>query len=342
MLQKKTILEIKNVYTANAFQTPAGFFVGAGSETDPVVRLYDLDSGKAEEVHDGPGGMMSFIPVPGSADTCVTIMGLFPPFIGFEAGLFLHRKSNRGWETVKAMELPFAHRCEFISHGGDPYLVAATVSKLKENPADWSRPGEVHVISLKENPLPPWNSTVVDKEVFRNHGMIKTVLQGTETLFFSGEQGIFSVTPGEDGRWEITSVFNREVSEMTFMDLDGDGKQELITIEPFHGEQLNIYKKTEQGWDLRFGDSLSFGHGLSSGLYNGIPVIVTGNRSDSLALEIFTVDDLNKGAVKRQVIEADAGPTQTQVFTFGGVDYILSANQRKHEVALYSGSLDPA
>jgi hypothetical protein len=37
------------------------------------------------------------------------------------------------------------------------------------------------------------------------------------------------------------------------------------------------------------------------------------------------------------VVEHDAGPTQTQVFRMDGKDYILSANQRKHEVALYSG-----
>ena len=93
------------------------------------------------------------------------------------------------------------------------------------------------------------------------------------------------------------------------------------------------------GWDLKFSDSLSFGHGLSSGIFNGTPVIVIGNRSDSFSLEIFTVDNLDKGAVKREVIEKNTGPTQTQVFSIGNSDYILSANQRKNEVALYSGIL---
>jgi hypothetical protein len=53
-------------------------------------------------------------------------------------------------------------------------------------------------------------------------------------------------------------------------------------------------------------------------------------------LECFTVSNINKGAVKKVVIEEGAGPTQTQVFSFGGKDYILSANQKKNEVALYS------
>jgi hypothetical protein len=148
------------------------------------------------------------------------------------------------------------------------------------------------------------------------------------------------LTPGKGDHWKIESLFNKEVSEMAFADLDGDGNNELITVEPFHGNTLNIYKKQNNGWDQRFSDTLSFGHGLSSGLFGGKPVVVAGNRSDSLSLEIFTINNLAKGAVKREVIEEDAGPTQTQVFAIGNRDYILSANQRKNEVALYSGVLN--
>ena len=49
---------------------------------------------------------------------------------------------------------------------------------------------------------------------------------------------------------------------------------EMITIEPFHGNTLNIYKRTGDQWEQRYSDSLSFGHGLSSGVFNGKPVIV--------------------------------------------------------------------
>lgn len=123
---------------------------------------------------------------------------------------------------------------------------------------------------------------------------------------------------------------------MTYIDLDGDGTNELVTIEPFHGDTLNIYKRKGSAWELRFSDALSFGHGLSSGRFNGKPLIVVGNRSESFALESFTVDNLSKGIVNREVIEENTGPTQTQVFSRGPVDFIMSANQRKHEVALYS------
>ena len=337
MFQKQTILQIKNVYTANAFQTSTGFYIGAGSETEPVVQLYNLASGIAEKVDNCPGGLMSFIPVPGQAGMYVTIMGLFPPFIGKEAGLYLHRETDSGWNTVKAMDLPFAHRCEFIKHKQEHYLVAATVSKWKANPADWSRPGELHLITMGDHLKSPWKSVIIDSGITRNHGMTRTTIGGMETICISGEQGIFYIVPGENDQWVVKSLFDKEVSEMTFIDLDGDGSNEMVTIEPFHGNTLNIYKRKENNWELKFSHALSFGHGLSSGMFNGIPVIVAGNRRDSFSLEIFTVDNLSKGAVKMQVIDENAGPTQTQVFSYNSVDYILSANQRKNEVTLYTG-----
>ncbi len=94
MISKQVILDIKNVYTANAFLKGGRTFVGAGSETEPVVKLYDLASGNIESMKDCPGGMMSLIPVPGHPESLVSVMGLFPPFLGKEAGLFLHQKKD--------------------------------------------------------------------------------------------------------------------------------------------------------------------------------------------------------------------------------------------------------
>ena len=62
---------------------------------------------------------------------------------------------------------------------------------------------------------------------------------------------------------------------------------------------------------------------------------MVGNRRGSLTLDMFTVADFEKGEFVRNIIEEEAGPTQTLVFNFNGTDYILSANQLKNEVAIY-------
>jgi hypothetical protein len=339
MLKKETILKIKNIYTANAFHINGNNYVGAGSETDPEVKLYDIDSSREERIPDCPGGMMSFLPVPDGKGKFVSIMGLFPPFIGGEAGLFFHRFSSGVWSTIKAMELPFAHRCEFIRKKRDHFLIAATVSSYKENPSDWANPGELHVIDISRQEGFPWRSEVLDQKLFRNHGMTKTILDGEEVVCVSGAEGIFSIHKKEND-WQLDLLFPHEASEMSFIDLDGDGIDELVTIEPFHGNTLCMYKKIENEWRLLFSDTLSFGHGLSAGMFQGKPRVAVGNRSGSLSLEIFSIDDLSKGNVIKSVIESMTGPTQTQFFSAANVDYILSANQRKNEVAIYSGKME--
>jgi hypothetical protein len=336
MYKKKVILEIEAIYTANAFSVGSEYFVGAGSETKPEVYLYNILKETASLVTGSPGGVMTFVPVPNHPDQFVSIMGLFPPFIGSEAGLFLHQLINGEWHTRRVLHLPFAHRCEILIRDGKSYLFAATVSKYKENPQDWSHPGELHLVALDEQEGTIWESRIIHAGVTRNHGMIRTRVNGLETICVSGQEGIFYLekAPGKD--WVLRPMFEMEVSEMTFLDLDGDGQDELVTIEPFHGETLNVYKNTGSEWELCLSDSLSFGHGLSSGFYQQKQIIVVGNRSGSLALESFHIKDLRKGKYVKTVIEEDAGPTQTQVFSVGEVDYILSANQRKNEVALYS------
>lgn len=342
MLRKQVIFKIKNVYTANAFVDGSRWLVGAGSETEPVVQLYDLASGKVEHLDSCPGGMMSLVPVPGRPGNLVSVMGLFPPFIGKDAGLFLHQKREDRWISSRALDLPFAHRCEFLPSLGKNILIAASVSKFKENPGDWSKPGELYALSLEGDPSGPWKADVIDSSLFRNHGMGRYMVDGHECLCVSGEQGIFSIELSPGGIPELKSLFEKEVSEMTFIDMDGDGQSELICIEPFHGNVLNIYKRVRGAWKLKFTAPLSFGHGLSSGFFNGDPVVIVGNRRGSANLEMFTVSNIDKGIVKLTVIEEDAGPTQTQVFSFGKRDYILSANQKMNEVALYSASLSKA
>lgn len=340
MIKKETILNIKNVYTATAFEVEGDSFVTAGSETESLVQRFRLSSREVEELPDCPGGMMSFVPVPGSPHRFVSIMGLFPPFIGKEAGLYLHEYVSGRWKTTRAMALPFAHRCEIIRKEGMNYLLAASVSVHKTDPSDWSNAGELHMIPLDRQGSTPWASEVLDCPVFRNHGMTKRKIDGEEVLCISGAEGIYCLEWEGNGNWKLRHVFEREVSEMSFVDLDGDGQDELVTIEPFHGETLFMYKRTGNQWKQQFAAPLSFGHGLSAGNYNGRPVVIAGNRSGSLNLEMFSVINLSQGVVKKKVIETDAGPTQTQVFRWGGRDYILSANQRKHEVALYSGAPD--
>ena len=222
-MKKKSILEIQSVYTANAFIVDGVPYVGAGSETTPAVYVQNLQTGSSSLVDGCPGGVMSFVPTPGHPDLFYSIMGLFPPFVGMEAGVFMHRRTGDSWETAKAMALPFAHRCDILEKDGRNWLFAASCSKFKENPADWSQSGELYVIPLDaETGLPVTPELVYDK-IWRHHGMLKARIHGDDTLLFSGAEGVFFMV-FKDGRWTVSRLFDHEVSEFGLIDLDGDGK----------------------------------------------------------------------------------------------------------------------
>ena len=331
-MKKKVILKIETVYTANAFTAGTKNYVAGGSETTPEVYLYDMTEGKSELVSDCPGGVMSFVPLPGTDNQFYSVMGLFPPFVGAEAGIYRHIKTNGIWSTEKVFDLPFAHRCDIISMEGVNYLFAASCSKFKENPADWSKDGEVYVARLDENGLAEKPELVFS--IGRNHGMLKSVVNGQEAIFVSGTNGIYYFDMS-DGKCEAVKYFDKEVSEFGLIDMDGDGQDELVTIEPFHGHMFNVYKRNGENWELKFTDELAFGHGLSCGMFQGKPAIMVGNRRGPLTLVMYKPQDIANGVVAKEVIEEESGPTQTQIFTLNGTDYILSANQLKKEVALY-------
>ncbi|MDX1284279.1 MAG: hypothetical protein R3182_04685, partial [Draconibacterium sp.] len=188
-MEKKVILNIESVYTANAFQVGSEFFIGAGSETKPEVYMYNIASGESSFLEGCPGGVMSFIPLPEREDTFFSIMGLFPPFIGAEAGVFMHQKSETKWTTKKVMDLPFAHRCEIIHESKVNYLFAASVSKHKNDPPDWSKKGEVYVARVENDFQLPLKWEKIDDTVSRNHGMIRATVNGQERVCISGAEG---------------------------------------------------------------------------------------------------------------------------------------------------------
>ena len=330
-MKKISLMNIESVYTANAFVSGGRTLVGAGSETTPAVYLQDLTTGESSLVADCPGGVMSFVPVPEHEDVYFSVMGLFPGFQGLEAGIHMHVYSEGKWTTRKVFDLPFAHRCDVVRRDGKNYLFAVSCSRHKDSPADWSRAGDIYVMELDETSCEPGAEVLVGSGILRNHGMLE--LDGR--LDGSGAEGIFRLEL-TDGKWSCVRLFDREVSEFGFVDLDGDGQEELATIEPFHGENLRLYRKEDGVWVEKFCHHISFGHGLSCGMLNGKPVVVTGNRRGSFTLDLIRVNDLSKGDCSVEQIEQEAGPTQTQVLNINGKDCILSANQKRNEVAIYT------
>ena len=336
LLKKQVIANLSSPYTVNTFHLKEKEFIGIGSEGPCPSFLIDLSDNSKIKISDGPGGTMCLSPALVNDTDLISVMGLFPPFVGRDAGVFVHSVKSGEWCTERIISLPFAHRCEMIKGMGTYNLFLSSISKNKSHPDDWSMPGELYVIPMKDlSPVENIGSPLLNN-ITRNHGMIRTMIEGRETVCISGSEGIIAVYSDDNSGWKTVRIFTREVGEFEFYDLDGDGINELITIEPFHGNSLNIYKKMNNTWIHSFQAGLSFGHGLSAGFFNAVPSIVVGSRSGDRELLLFCVHDLKHNQISKHVIEENAGPTQTGIFRHNSIDHILSSNQGLGEVAMYT------
>ena len=333
--EKFKLLDVPNIYTATAFTFDGKLHIGLGPEQDGNIYLIDFDNRDKKIVGDGPGGMMSLLPVPGRNDMLVSVMGLFPPFRGLEAGIYRHSLTATGWKVERLIHLPFAHRCEILSNKGKNYLISATVSKHKNDPSDWSLPGQVYLTTIDDNlEATQWKAEPIMDTLFHNHGMLKTMINGKESICVSGVEGVFAIFfDGDSIKKE--QLFDKEVSEFAFIDLDGKGENYLATIEPFHGNSFNIYQYAGNEWQKIYDSPLSFGHGLSAGMFGGEPTIAVGNRRDDSSLVLFKKV---KDTIEKTVLEEATGTTQTQFFHHKGIDYLLASNQLKNEAAIYTAN----
>ncbi|HUX20455.1 MAG TPA: hypothetical protein VMW69_04390, partial [Spirochaetia bacterium] len=246
------------------------------------------------------------------------------------------------WSARRGFDLPFGHRMETVSIGGRPYLITATIAAGKTNKDDWSRPGTVYAAKIPEQLDGIWEQQPILEGIVRNHGLHRAILDGRETLLVGGAKGLIALTvPTQEGQsWERQTILPQEISEVYAADLDEDGQMELVTIEPFHGNQLSVYKhsgdRVDGTWHRLFEADLSFGHGIWAGTLAGEPAVMAGSRSGDMDLSVFSIQSLVPFVAQRSVIERGAGPTQLFVLQENGQDHIFSVNQALSEVAMYT------
>ena len=120
----------------------------------------------------------------------------------------------------------------------------------KDFQEDWSKPGAVYACRIREDDDEPWDLNPIVEEIAKNHGLHVTVMDEKEVILVGCDEGMFRVDipVDPDGRWEKTRLIDHGVSDMYVTDLDDDDRPEIVTIEPFHGDELVIYKALRNQW----------------------------------------------------------------------------------------------
>lgn len=321
-----------------------GFVVA--TEKEGPIRHFGIDGTPKEDVCEGPGGVMTVMQTPGRGDQLMSTYKFFSPNFGADDAKIVTytRQADGSWKRQVLCDLPYVHRFGVLTGAdGQNWLIACTIkSACRQFRNDWKTPGAVYVAKLPCDNLEQFDEdhqlelTCLANYQLQNHGFYYApdrsfALVGTAA-------GVFRyVPPAAEGQdWQVDCLLVQPTSDMTPVDLDGDGKDEIVTISKFHGDTLSVWHAGEEPdtYEKAWEDpqKRSFLHAIWSGTLGGKPCAILGNRKDGRDLLRLYFED---GEYKVQIIDHDCGPANVWAFTEDGEDYVISANRETNEVALY-------
>jgi len=336
---KQVLSPLEKVYAVSFFALEGRQHVLAATEEHGPCLLFSPPDWTASIVWDGPGGTMNLIPLPDRAGEFLAIQNFFPVFQSESAGIVhtAYDRAKHQWYVTRVLDLPFVHRIEVIQERAGVYLAAGTLCAGKAFRDDWSQPGAVYVGQIPRQLADPWQMTPVLTGLAKNHGLYAAVFHGRQCLLAAGQEGLFSIqVPTEsETTWMTRRLIDHEVSDVVAFDLDEDGKPELVTIEPFHGDILAVYREENGRWNKIHEEAISFGHALWAGRLGNEVGILVGNRGGQKELLWFRVVSGRPFRVEREVLDSGVGPAQIAVASENGKFRIVSANHGTGQVSLY-------
>jgi hypothetical protein len=339
---RRVLAELPDVYAVGRIELSGRVHVVAATEGRGATLLFRPPGWRPSVLSSGPGGVMCLesCPLPGPGivmiDRFYPIMAAEGARISLAAG---GADPEAAWAVRPLAEIPFAHRLKVVRISGRWTVVAATVSGPgKSSPEDWSRPGAVYAGALPRDPTEALALHPVLEGLSQNHGLAEAVHDGHPCLLVACRNGVYGLSLPErsDAGWEVQKLLDHPASEAQLFDLDGDGTQELVTIEPFHGNRLFVYRRSPAGWDRTYEAELSFGHVLWCGTILGRPAILSASRSGGAELTLHLPENGRLSEFTSIQVDRGVGPTQVEVVHAAGSDLIFSANHGASQVVLYT------
>jgi hypothetical protein len=311
---------------------PAVTVVCATEDHGPVVAADPPYLG-ARTLAPGPGGCMALVSDPERPSDLYSVMGCYVGYKFQGGGIYRIRD---GGPAQRVADLPFGHRIGVVRRGNARYLIAANLAADKKDSADWSQPGAVYAADL-ELPGESLSLQPILPGIHRNHGFLVSRFEGRPSVMIGCAEGLFALDlDGAGPGWPARQVLPREVSEIAVADLDGDGSDELVTIEPFHGSALRAYRRSGPGWTQFWETEISFGHCVLAESFQGRRSVLVSSRSGSKDLLLFQFDAAHPTRPRRVVVEEGAGAANMLVLPWDGRDRIFSANQAAGELVMYT------
>lgn len=342
-VEKKVMDILKKCYSIAPLRYRGENHILVAAEKNDPCKLFDLDGNYKETIWEEPGGTMSMVQVPESDGVFLATHQFYSPNDSKEAKIVRVSPEKGGWKVDVLVELPFVHRFDIVSRNGVYYLIACTLKSGHDYKDDWNHPGKVYACVLpkdlsvysKEHQLP---MEVVMDGMTKNHGYYKVKRDGHDIAVVSCEEGVYCFSPPQEknGNWEIEKLIDDSSSDAVLLDLDGDGQEELVTIAPFHGDNIYIYHKDNGMFKkvYEYENKAQFAHAIFGGELCGHPSVIIGHRKGEKALlAIFW--DREKNRFESEHLDEGCGAANVFHYIKDGVDVVVSTNREIDEIAMY-------
>ena len=338
-IEKRELAALKGVYSCNSIEMDGQTRVLLASEAqDRCLAWAGPDYGESHAVWEGPGGTMSIVPIPGANGEFLAVQKFFRMYDWEEAKVVHVRPLEDGaYQVTDILHLPYIHRFDLLTAGGKHYFIACTLATAKASMDDWSNPGKIWVGEYRG--IGPLSLSVLKDGITQNHGYSRLVRDGVAHGLVTGREGAFEVTapqtPG--GGWSVRQFMDWPISDISAIDIDGDGELEFATIEPFHGQYFRVYKKIDGGFKMIFEhpEVTEFYHVVAATRLAGEPVFIGGCRRGKRQLFLVRSGRTKPLDLECVVIDEGVGPSNVHVLHEKDRDVIVAANRETDEAALY-------
>ena len=342
--EKQVIGHIEKCYAVGRFFYDGKDHLVCSAEKDNPCYVFDYSGEKVDTLWDGPGGVMTLQQYPYAEKIMMATQKFYSPNNSAEAKIVYYTEENGKWNCHVLCDLPFVHRFGIIERNHVKYLVACTLKSAHAFKDDWTCPGRIWAAKLPED-IREYSAehqlkmTPLVSGLYKNHGFFKGTENDYEIILAGTENGIIKVVPPEteDGDWKCEKILDQPTSDMVYLDFDGDGEKELLTLSPFHGDTLSVYKKQGEVfakvWE--YPEKLPFLHAIWGQYINGKAYAFVGNREAER--DFFAVSyDKVKGSYTVSLLDKGAGAANCLFYTDGDKNKLIAANRETDEIALYT------
>ncbi|WP_320128771.1 hypothetical protein [uncultured Sphaerochaeta sp.] len=339
-LIKKNSYPLEKCYAITSLSYEGRDHIVVAAEKIDRCLLFDLEGNLESTIWEKPGGTMSLVQVPLSNGVFLASQKMYSPNDSADAEIVLVAPDKTvGWSVRSLMKIPFVHRFDILQRGSKQYLLASTIKSGHQYKDDWSSPGQVIVFDLPGDTA-LWSNlegTVIVEGLLKNHGYIRQQDAKGDYAVVSCENGVFAIYPPLEGEreWTVEQLVSQPVSDIAFVDFDGDGEKEMLVLSPFHGDTISLFKKKDEVYEMeyKYPRPAEFAHALWAGFLFGKPYAVVGHRKGE-SRDLLGIC-YEEGEYRVEVLAKDVGSTNVLRYTREGKECLVSTNREINEIAFY-------